>query len=327
MKNCSWVLLRFFVLCLAPIFLFAEWGFPQEDITQYPSRPITFIMPSVAGSESDLACRLISKEAEKFLGRPIVVVNKPGGSFTVGLAAVASSKPDGYTVGYTAHSGLFLVPYMDKVPYHPVKDITQIMQFGYVNLAVVVKSDSPFKKFEDIVTYARKNPKKATYGSTGVGTIGALAMEEIAKREGVEFTHIPFKGSPETQTALLGGHVLFGAGSLSYSLLESGQIRLLLLIAENRSPGFPNTPILKDLGYEIPAPLFINVAGPKGIPDEIVRKLEGAYTKAMGEPAFIKGMKELHVTVIHRNSKELSDYVSYNYEVYGKLLKEMGLSK
>ena len=327
MKNCTWTLLRFFGLCLAPIFLFAEWGFPQEDVAQYPSRPITFVMPSVAGSESDLAVRLISKEAEKFLGQPIAVVNKPGGSFTIGLTAVATSKPDGYTIGYTAHSGMFLVPYMDKVPYHPINDVTQIMQFGYVNLAVVVKTDSPFKKFEDILAYARKNPKKVTYGSTGVGTIGALAMEQIAKKEGVQFTHIPFKGSPETQTALLGGHVLFGAGSLSYSLLESGQIRLLLLIAENRSPEFPTTPILKDLGYEIPAPLFLNVAGPKGIPDEIAKKLEAAYTKAMAEPAFIKGMKELHVTIVHRNSKELSDYVAYNYEVYGKLLKELGLSK
>lgn len=297
------------------------------EIAKYPSRPITFFQPSPAGSEADLPSRLITKVAEKLLGQPIVIVNKPGGSMTIGIAAIAAAKPDGYSIGSPAHPGMFFAPLMEKLSYHPVKDLKQIMQYGYLNIGITVKGDSPFKSVQDFVDYARKNPKKLTYGTTGPGTIGNLVMEQIARHEKVQFTQIPFKGNPETQTALLGGHILVGTGSIPDSLLEDGQIRRLVLIAEKRSTEYPQTPILKDLGYDIPAPLALGIAGPRGLPEEIVRKLEDSFTKAMQDPYFIKGMKELRLTTFYRNSKEAEDYVANNYEVFAKIIKEMGLSK
>jgi tripartite-type tricarboxylate transporter receptor subunit TctC len=143
----------------------------------------------------------------------------------------------------------------------------------------------------------------------------------------VQFTHIPFKGSAETQVALLGGHILVATGDFNYSLLEEGQIRLVLLIAETRSPEYPQTPILKDLGYDIPAPTFLNVAGPAGLPEGIVKKLEEAFSMAMKQPAFIKGMKDLRLTVAYRNNRQMDDYVAQNCEAFAKVLKEMGLIK
>lgn len=312
-------------LCLIFIFLFAESGYPQAP---YPNRPITLIIPSPAGMGVDLAYRGIAQVAEKFLGQPIVPVNKPGASLTIGIAAIAASKPDGYTIGYAGHPGMFFAPYLQKVPYHPVKDLRQIMQFGFIDIAIIVKGDSPFKNSKDIVAYARQNPGKMTYGSAGTGTLGGLAMELIAKKEGVGFTLIPFKGAPETETAVLGGHVLVGVtGSLNHSLLEAGQTRLIFLVAERRSAEYPNIPTLKDLGYDIPTPTALNIAGPKDMPEDVVKKLEEAFTKAMKEQAFIKVMKDLHITVFHRNSKELTDYVAYNYELFGKLLKEVQVTK
>jgi len=282
-----------FFLCLVITLLCSPLGYPQEsEIAKYPNRPITFIIPIPPGAGTDLACRLMVKEAEKFIGQPIIPLNKPGGSQTIAVAAIAASKPDGYTIGYTSHVATFLIPLTQKVPYHPIKDLKQIVQFGYMNVAVYVRGDSPFKSLEDIIAYARQNPKKLTYGSAGIGSFGHLAMEQIAKREGVQFTHLPFKGSPETQVALLGGNILVGTGDFTYPLLEAGQIRLLFLIAEHRSPEYPQTPILKDLGYNIAAPSFLNLAGPKDLPDEIVKKIEDAFTKAMKEPTFIKGMKK-----------------------------------
>ncbi len=311
-------------LGLVLILLFPQWG-QSQDV--FPSRPITYINPTPAGTSPDLACRLICKEAEKFLGQPIVTLNKPGASHTIGIAAIATSRPDGYTIGYTGHPGMFVIPLTGKVPYHPVKDLKQIVQFGYMNVAVTIKGDSPFKGLEDVILYARQNPNKLTYGSAGTGSMGHLAMELIAKKEGVKFTHIPFKGSPETQAALLGGHILVGTGDFNYPLLEAGQIRLLFLIAESRSADYPQVPIVRDLGYDFPAPTFLNVAGPKGIPEEIVKKLEDTFTKAMKEPAFIKGMKDLRFATPYRNSKDLTDYVAHNYDAFGKLLKEIGLIK
>lgn len=317
-----------FFLCFVLTFLFSEFGYPQEtEVVRYPNRPINFIVPTSAGAAGDLPCRLIAKEAEKFLGQPIVILNKPGGSFTVGIAAIATSKPDGYTIGYAGHPGMFVPPFTEKIPYHPVKDLKQILQFGNLIIAIYVKGNSPLKSFEDVVAYARKNPKKLTYGSAGIGSFGYLAMEQIAKKEKVQFTHIPFKGSPETEAALLGEHILVGTGGPNYSLLEAGQIRLVLLIVEKHAIEYPQTPILKDLGYDIPAPTFLNVAGPKGIPEGIVKKLEEAFTKAMKEAAFIKGMKDLRIPIIYRNSQELGDYVAHNYELFEKIIKEIEITK
>ncbi len=300
----------------------------EEEVAKYPSRPVTYIQPFTAGVPADLAIRLISKEAEKFLGQPITVVNKPGAVGTVGVAAIASARPDGYTIGNTPHSPMFVVPHLEKLPYHPVKDFKMIMQFGGFNMGVIVKADSPFKSFKDLINYARQHPKKLTYGTAGMNSMQFIIMEHIAKIEKVHITHIPFKSTGEAQTALLGGHILFAAGDFNYSLLESGDIRLLLLFREERADEYPKTPILKDIGYDFPVPTFICAAGPKGTPDGIVKKLESAFSKAIKEPAFIKGMKEnLRLPVVYRNSKDLNEYVAYNYEAYGKTLKELGLIK
>lgn len=312
-------------LCLIPFL--AELGHAQEAPVKFPVRPITFIVPVVAGGTTDLACRAISKEAEKFLGQPIVVVNKPGASQSIGAAAIANAKPDGYTIGYAGHSAMYVPSLTGKVPYHPVRDLRGIMQFASSSITVTVKGDSPFKDMGDIVAYARQNPKKVSYGSGGIGTLGHLAMGTIASKEKVEFTHIPFKGQPETIAALLGGHIIVGTGDLTYSLLESGHIRLILLISDRPSPFFPKTPILRDLGYDMPAPTMLNVTGPKGLPDEIVRILDEAFSKAMKEPGFVKAMAELRYTPYYRNGKDLDSYIAANYDAFAKVLKEEGLIK
>ena len=307
------------------ILLFAHGGHSQEV---YPSRPVTFIVAFPPGGSTDLSYRLLTKEAEKHLGQPIIVVNKPGGGGTIGVSAVASAKPDGYTIGMSPSGGfLAIMPYIEKIPYHPIKDIKYIIQFASLNFGVVVKADSSFKSFKDLIAYARQNPKKLTYGTNAPNSISNLIMEQIAKKEGVQMTHIPFKGSADYQTALLGGHVLFTIGEFNYSLLEGGQVRVLLFLGEKHSEEYQQVPILKDLGYDIPCPVFNGVAGPKGLPDEIVKKLEEAFTRGMMEPSFIKGMRDLHVTIVHRNSKEFTEYIGYNFESFGKILKEMGLIK
>jgi tripartite-type tricarboxylate transporter receptor subunit TctC len=306
---------------VALFFFVAGLGYAQEDVTKFPSRPITFIVPLPAGSGGDVASRLIAKEAEKFLGQSITVVNKPGGSYTIGAAAIAASKPDGYTIGYTTPASLVITPFLEKLPYHPLRDLQRIIQFGEMTFGVVVKSDSPFKNFENLMSYARQNPKKLTYGTGGAHSFSNLAVERIAKKEGVQFTHIPFKGGAEMQAALVGGHIQFSAGDFNVPLLEAGQTKLLLLLTESPRVEYPQTPFLKDIAYDIPYPAMAMISGPRGIPAGILRKLEEAFAKAMKEPAFIKGMKELRLTVSYRDSKELEDYVTHTYEVFEKLMK------
>ncbi len=314
------------VLCL--VLFTGVVGYAEENIAKYPSRPISFIHPFPAGTSAELAVRLLSQEAQKFLGQPIVIVNKPGGVGTLGVAAVATARPDGYTLGNTPHSPMFVVPHLQGVPYNPLQDFTMILQFASFNVGVIVKADAPFKSFKDLIAFARQNPKKLTYATPGTNSMQYIIMEQIAKQEKVQFTHIPFKATNEAQMALLGGHIAFAAGDFNYSMVESGDVRLLLLFREERSAEYPHTPVLKDLGYDLPYPTFITVSGPKGLPPGIVKKLEGAFTKAMKEPAFVKGMKEdIRLPIVYRNSKDLTKYVAYNYDTYGRTLKDMGLIK
>jgi tripartite-type tricarboxylate transporter receptor subunit TctC len=310
-----------FSIFMGIIFSFGIFGYCQG---KYPTRPITFIIPYPAGGNTDLASRLLAKEAEKYLGQPIVPINKTGAA--VGTAAITTAKPDGYTIGFGGHS-LFLTPLLENVPYHPIKDIRYVMQFGSFNFGTIVKADSPFKTFKELIAYARENPKKLSYG-TGPNTTAYFNMVQIALKENVQFIFIPYKGGPEMQTALLGGHISFGLGDFNYSLLEAKQVRLLLLLKEEKSSEYPDAPVLKDLGYgDVPAPLMCSVIGPKGLPDEIVKRLEDAFTKAMKDPGFINGMKELRTPIVYRNSKDLNAYAAYNYESYSKLLKDMGVIK
>jgi len=206
-----------------------------------------------------------------------------------------------------------------------VNDLRYIMQFGGINIGAIVKADSPFKTFKDLMEYGRQNPKKLAHGTTGAINMQLAILKQIAKKEKVELTYIPFKASAEMQTALMGGHIHFGSGDFNYSLIEGGQIRLLLLYSDVHQAAYPQVPIIKDLGYDFPAPMPILVTGPKGLPEGIVRKLEDAFTKAVKEQGYINGMKELRLPVVYRNSKDLGEYVARNYEVFSKLMREMDL--
>jgi tripartite-type tricarboxylate transporter receptor subunit TctC len=313
----------FFALSFLSVLLLAGIGHSlEEDVSKYPSRPITCIVPYPPGGPTDLNVRSVTKAAEKFLGQPFVIVNKPGGGGSLGMAAIAFGKPDGYTIGFSGNSPLLVLPHIEKLPYDPIKDFKQIIQYGGCNFGIFVKSDSPFNSFKDAIIYARQNPKKLTYGAL-TNSIQLLIIQQIAKKEGVELTFIPFKGTPEVQTAILGGHILMGLGDFNYSLVDGKLIKLVLLLREEHSDEYPQTPILRDLGYtDVPAPWYFGMCGPKGMPSEIVKRLEDAFTKAMKEPIFVNTMKELRLPIVYRTNIELDAYVARNYEVFGKICRE-----
>jgi len=317
-----------FFFCLVLVFSVVKSGYPQEaDVAKYPNRPVSLVVAFPPGGTTDLGFRLLAKETEKYLKQPVVVLNKVGGAGAIGVGAVASAKPDGYTIGQIPGQTVFVTPYLEKLPFDPQKDLTYIMQFAESTFGVIVKGNSPFKQFSDLIAYARQNPKKLTYGTNGIAGIANLTMEQIARKEKVQLIHIPFKGAPEAQAAILGEHIAFFAGEFNYSLLESGEIRLLALFSEKPRADYPQTPILKDLGYDVPCPVFWAIGGPKGMPDGIARKVEDAFTKVLQEPSFIKGMQTLRAPIIYRSSKELNDYVPRTYELFGKLMTDMGLVK
>ena len=316
-----------FLACIVLTVLFLGSGYAQEDSALYPSKPITFVNPIAANNSTDTAIRMLCREAEKSLGQPITVVNKVGGSTTIGTSFLAASKADGYTIGYVAHSGFFVVPLLQKVSYHPLQDLTPILQWAGLNVGIAVKGEGPFKTLKDIVEYARQNPKKVTYGTDGPTSMQHVIVQQIGAREKVEFIHKPYEGPAALDAAVLNGEIAFEVGISTASAIESRQIRFLVMLKDEPSAEYPGVPLLKDLGYNIPCPMGVNIFAPKDIDPAIAQKLEDAFTKAMKEPEFISGMKEMRVPIVYRNSKELDAYMRRSFNEYAQFLKEMGLVK
>ncbi len=291
--------------------------------SSFPNKPVTIVVGMVAGGTADLSARLIGKTAEKHLGQPVAVLNKPGGAGAVGTSALASAKPDGYTLGTLLVSPMFTVPHIAKLTYHPVKDIDPIIQYGVLNFAVSVREDSPFKTFKEAMEYARKNPGVVTYGTAGTNSAQHIIMEAIAREEKVQLVHVPFKGGPEALAAAMGGHVSMAAGDFNVSLIKGKKMRLLAMFLGERSAELPDVPTLKDLGYAVPIPYFMGLGAPKGLPEPVMNRLEDAFTKAFHDPEFSAGMKTIGLPVFYRNRKDLTTYIAQSFEQMGKAIREL----
>jgi len=289
----------------------------------FPTEPITYIYPMPAGGKGDLGARLLMKCAEKQLGQPIVVMNRDGGSGTVGTAAIAAAKPNGYTLGNLGPSSQVLIPYLVKLSYHPIKDFEFIMQYGYNVYGVNVRYDSPFKTFKEVIEYARANPGVVVYGSTGTNSAQHITIDKIARDEKAEMIHVPFKGGPTANMAAIGGHVTMAVGEVSVPLIQGKKLRCLGVLTDERWPDLPDVPTLKELGYKVPVPMFLGIGGPKGIPEPILQKLEDAFTKAFKDPELVSGMAKLGIPLYYRNRKDFSSYIAKGYEEVGEAIKEM----
>jgi tripartite-type tricarboxylate transporter receptor subunit TctC len=271
--------------------------------------------------------RVLFDEAGKMLGQPIVISHRTGAGFTIAAGAIARSNPDGYTIGYPGSSSIFVAPFLQDVPYHPLKDFQPIAQFSAVIFALIVRADSPFKTFQELLAHGRQHPTKATYGTNGINTIQYFVMEHLLSVESAQLTHVPYRGASDIFGALMGKVIDAGATAPSYSHVETNQHRLLLLLSDTRSDEFPNVPNLKDLGYDLPVPVFIGASGPVGIPKEVVTKLEDVFAKASAAPAVVQRAKDLRVPLVYRNSRELTEYISRSFETYEKLVKKSDVSK
>lgn len=313
----------YFVLVLLMITFTLVPG-PVLGQSDFPNKPITVIVPMAPGGAADLTSRLIGKVAEKYLGQSVVVVNKTGGAGTVGTAALAAAKPDGYTLGTLVTSPIMTVPHVTKLTYHPVKDLEAIVQHSVLNFAVSVRSDSPFMTFKEIIEYARKNPGVVTYGTSGTNSAQHILMEQIARAEKVEWIQVPFKGGPEILSAMMGGHVSLAATDFSPSLYKAKKMRSLAMFLNERWSEHPDIPTLRELGYQVPVPYFVGVGAPKGVPEPIMKKLEDAFTKAYQDPEFSQGMKTIGLLpAFYRNRKDFSAFIAKSFEEMGKFIQEL----
>lgn len=292
----------------------------------FPTRPITMIVPWSAGGGTDIAMRSLGQATAKILGQPVLIENRPGAGGSLGPAAMANARPDGHTLSQMPISVL-RIPHMQKVAFDPLTDFTWIAMISGYTFGVVVRADSPFRSLRDIVEFARANPGKLTYATPGTGTSLHITMEDIAAREGISLTHVPFKGQADGSNALLGGHVMVQSDATGWAeLVEAGRLRLLATWGAERSRRWPNVPNLKEAGYDIVANSPYGIAGPRGLDPKIVRTLQDALRKALDDPEYLKAITRLDQENFFLSSDDYTAWVRRTYAAEKIFLERLGLT-
>jgi tripartite-type tricarboxylate transporter receptor subunit TctC len=292
----------------------------------YPSRPITMIVPWPPGGSTDRHLRALAELASKHLGQNIIIENKPGGGGTSGPGGMAlTAKPDGYTIAQFP-LGMLRLPQMQKTQWNPLTDFSFIIGVTGYTFGVTVRTDSPYKSFNDYIEAARKQPGKVDYGSTGIGTSPHLNMEELAEAAKVNLNHVPFKGNADLTQALLGGHVMAQSDATGWDkYVDGGQMRLLVTFGENRTKRWPTVPTAKELGYGVVSTSPYGIVGPKGMDPAIVKTLHDAFKKAMDDPKHLELLASLNQELWYRNSEDYAKWARDTYAKETKLLDRLGL--
>ena len=294
----------------------------------YPTKPITLIVPWPAGGSTDLSMRAIAESASKVLGQPIAIDNKAGGSGTVGPATMAASaKPDGYTIAQMPIT-VFRLPLMQEVSWDPSKDFTYIVHLTGYTFGVTTSAEGPFKTWQDVVEFAKANPGKVTYATPGAGTSLHIGMEQVASMAGIKLTQVPFKGGAETNAAVLGQHTMLQADSTGWRpLVDAGKLRLLMVWTGTRSPNYKDVPTLKELGYPMVYDSPFGIAGPKGMDPKIVAKLHDAFKKALDDPAVVATLAKFDMVPNYKNTEDYKKFVGEVTESERKVVEKLGLAK
>ena len=281
----------------------------------WPERSITFICPWPAGGTADQSMRALCSVAARVLGQSIAVENKVGASGMIGAKALASAKPDGYTIGQIPIS-VTRFSQLGTLAADPRKDFTYIARTSGQTFGIAVPANSPFKTLKDFVAHAKANPGKVTYAHAGVGGATHVGMEEFASVAGIQFNHVPYKGGSEALQGVPGGHVDALADSSSWAPhVEAGKLRLLATWGELRTARFKDVPTLRELGYDVVVDAPNGIGAPKGLNPAVAAKLRDAFRQAANSPEFKTVIDKLDAPLLYLDGP---DYEKYVHTVYQK---------
>jgi tripartite-type tricarboxylate transporter receptor subunit TctC len=322
-------------ICLAALYAVsictsgAMWGTLSAE-EKFPTRPIHVIVPAPAGGSLDIGIRIVEPRLSALLGVPLVIVNRPGASGVIGMAAVANAPPDGYTLAATSSSTLTVVHLTSpNLPYSN-RDFIPVGNYAVDAGVIVVRTDAPWKTFDEVVDHARKNPGKLTYGSYGVGSLSTLNMEAVKGTYGLEIVNVPFSGAPQAILGLLGKHVDVGATPYSAvaSFLKEGSLRALVTSADARLPPWPEVPTLSEKGVRhAKLKLMLGIYSPAGTPDPIVATLKNSLQQALKDSALSAALEKAGMFVQYQDSKTVRQLLENEYADVMELGREMKLVK
>ena len=294
----------------------------------FPTRPITLVIPFSPAGGSDLTARALAKAAEPIVGQPITVVNRPAGGGAQAMQEVARAAPDGYTLVNSTAILMAIAPNMRDVPYNSATDFTPIMTYGAFNTFIAVRADSPYQTLRELLDFAKANPRVVTAGVSVIGASSHLGMARLAQDAGAQVSFVPFGGGAPAVTALLGRHitsVVVSGEVLPH--VASGQVRLLATLMGERVPSLPNVPSIRELGFDWSMNSWLGIAGPANMPQPVVKRLQDAFLQASNDANFKHVMEEIAVAELRNDTAGAARVMSEDIRSFETLIKELKLGR
>jgi tripartite-type tricarboxylate transporter receptor subunit TctC len=295
----------------------------------YPDHAVRWIVPYTAGGATDVLSRLICQFLSDKLGQTFIVENKPGAGSNIGTQAVINSPPDGYTLLLTSTANAINASFDPSLPYDFAKDIMPVAGVARIPLVLVVNNDLPIHSVADFIAYAKADPGKMSIASSGIGTSLHLSGELFKSMAGVQFTHVPYRGSAPGLTDVMAGqiHGMFDNVTSSFEFVKSGKLRALGVTTKERSETMPEVPSIGDTlpGYETSS--FYGVGAPRDTPQEIVDLLNRQINAALADPVIKQRIADLGAIPITGDANQFAAMLAVETERWRKVVKMSGQKK